>query len=167
MKRIFLSFFIALVALTQADAAKPKRLPFPIPDNEKGMYMGRASTEHPFSMYKHALAEAILEYNTYLNYKKEGSSQVIDSGNVSIKVIKSYVKNEEFVLLVEIKPGTDYSYSVSSIFQSNTAVRSEGEYTVTENKGEKSYKVKINSGDMNDILFVNYTWDITERTLKK
>ena len=41
------------------------------------------------------------------------------------------------------------------------------DYTVTENKGEKSYKVKINSGDMNDILFVNYTWDITERTLKK
>lgn len=167
MKRFLLSFFIALVALTQADATKPKRTDIPSSEPAKGLFVGSASTENPFTMYRQALAEAIVIFDLYYTSYPQVSSQKTDFRQLSLKIINSYVKDDRFFVVAEIKPGTDYTYSVTIQTNSEYRFSIEGECEVCETHTQQLYEVNISSDEMNDVLTYNQEWTSKTKILKK
>lgn len=166
MRKIIVALFVVLVALAQANAAKPKRTDIPSSDPDKGLFVGTASTKKPFTMYRQALAGAIVAYDSYLRYSNQGQSQQTDSKQFSLKIVNSYVMDDSFILVVEIKPGTDYSYSVTFDSVIDTIKFVEDEYIVTETNSQYSYKVNINSAEVNDVLSYDYERHTKTKELK-
>ena len=74
--------------------------------------------------------------------------------------------DDSFILVVEIKPGTDYSYSVTFDSVIDTIKFVEDEYIVTETNSQYSYKVNINSAEVNDVLSYDYERHTKTKELK-
>ncbi|MBR5499409.1 MAG: hypothetical protein IKV75_04525 [Bacteroidales bacterium] len=142
MKRILLSLIFLLVALFSIDA--------------QNRYVGTAELDDPLNMYETALAEAIVNYDSYHRGLVAKGKSDVDYTSCSIKPVDSYIKDDLFHIVVEIVPSNEYHYVINMSLSSSIDHYTEGMYDVTEERSEIVYSIFLTKRDEADVLQLRY-----------